>query len=99
MLPIVWRASAHDDLSEIVRYNAAEDPPAARPLDGLIEATVQPTSQHPDLYHKRERTPPCGRSSRTPASLLYLVAAFIEVMAVVPRAVRVSRRLTSAVPA
>lgn len=26
MLPIVWRASAHDDLSEIVRYIAAEDP-------------------------------------------------------------------------
>lgn len=84
MLPIVWRASARDDLSEIIRHIAAEDPPAARRLKRLIEEAVLPTAQHPYLYHKSERIPGMREIVAHPNYIvLYRVAAFIEVVAVV----------------
>ncbi|MBU2733534.1 type II toxin-antitoxin system RelE/ParE family toxin, partial [Acidithiobacillus ferridurans] len=37
MLPIIWRASAGDDLANIIRYIANENPPAARRMKRLLE--------------------------------------------------------------
>ena len=38
MLPVVWRASARDDLREIVAYIARENPIAARRMKDLLAA-------------------------------------------------------------
>lgn len=50
MLPIVWRASARDDLLQIIRYIANEDPKAARQLKERLESVVLPLAEHPYLY-------------------------------------------------
>ena len=50
MLPILWRASARADLASIIRTIAIENPPAARQMRGLIEASLLPAAEHPYLY-------------------------------------------------
>ncbi|OLU33664.1 addiction module antitoxin [Pseudomonas sp. PA15(2017)] len=50
MLPIVWRATARDDLLQIIRYIADEDPKAARQLKERLESVVLPLAEHPYLY-------------------------------------------------
>lgn len=50
MLPVVWLASARDDLRQIVIYIARENPPAARRMKIRIETSVLPLSEHPYLY-------------------------------------------------
>ncbi|UQY32889.1 type II toxin-antitoxin system RelE/ParE family toxin [Pseudomonas fulva] len=50
MLPIVWRATARDDLLQIIRYIANEDPQAARQLKERLESAVLPLAEHPYLY-------------------------------------------------
>jgi toxin ParE1/3/4 len=50
MLPIRWRASAVDDLEEIVAYISARNPVAARGLRDRIETCVLPLSSHPYLF-------------------------------------------------
>jgi toxin ParE1/3/4 len=55
MLPLVWLASAAEDLLEIVRYIAAENPAAARKLKQRIEDAVLPLAEHPYLYRSSDR--------------------------------------------
>ena len=50
MLPIVWRVTARDDLLQIIRYIANEDPQAARQLKERLESAVLPLAEHPYLY-------------------------------------------------
>lgn len=50
MLPIVWRATARDDLLQIISYIANEDPKAARQLKERLESVVLPLVEHPYLY-------------------------------------------------
>ncbi len=50
MLPIVCRATARDDLLQIIRYIANEDPKAARQLKERLESVVLPLAEHPYLY-------------------------------------------------
>ncbi|EDA0235365.1 type II toxin-antitoxin system RelE/ParE family toxin [Salmonella enterica] len=57
MLPIVWLASARDDLMQIVTYIAHENPPAARRLKIRLEASVTPVAEHPYLYPSSDRVP------------------------------------------
>ncbi len=46
-LPLIWRASARDDLASLIRAIAQENPCAARDMKALIEAPVTPASEHP----------------------------------------------------
>ena len=57
MLPVLWRASARDDLAQIIRYIANENPPAARRMKRLLEEAVLPAAEHPYLYRQSERVP------------------------------------------
>ncbi|MEY2343267.1 type II toxin-antitoxin system RelE/ParE family toxin [Acidithiobacillus sp. IBUN Pt1247-S3] len=57
MLPIAWRAPARDDLANIIRYIANENPLAARRMKRLLEESVLPTAEHPYLYRQSERIP------------------------------------------
>ncbi|MGL4860177.1 MAG: type II toxin-antitoxin system RelE/ParE family toxin [Enterobacteriaceae bacterium] len=50
MLPIIWRQSARNDLANIIRYIANENPFAARRIKTLIEDAIQPTAEHPYLF-------------------------------------------------
>ncbi len=55
MLPVIWRATARDDLAEIVRYVASKNPPAARRLKRMLEEAILPAAEHPYLYRQSER--------------------------------------------
>ena len=50
MLPVVWRAAARSDLTQIIRFVANQNPIAARRLRLVIEAAVLPAAEHPYLY-------------------------------------------------
>ncbi len=50
MLPVFWSAKALDELEAIAGYIAQFNPSAAENLQGLIEASVLPLSDHPYLY-------------------------------------------------
>lgn len=84
MLLIEWRASAREDLAEIVGFIAQHNPAAARRMMALIEAAVLPAAEHPYLF----------RSGRVPGTreivahpnyvVVYRVTStVIEVVAVV----------------
>jgi len=85
MLPVVWLASAGDDLRKIVSYIARENPPAARRMKKLLEASVLPLAEHPYLYRQSERAPGLREIVAHPNYIvLYRVAANrIEVVNVV----------------
>ncbi len=57
MLPVVWRASARDDLREIVAYIARDNPIAARRMKNLLAAAIMPVAEHPYLFRASERIP------------------------------------------
>lgn len=57
MLPIVWRASARDDLREIIAYIAHDNTVAARRMQRLLEEAILPVSEHPYLYRSSGRVP------------------------------------------
>ena len=50
MLPIEWRATAREDLAEILSFISAKSTSAARRLAADIQAAVQPTAEHPYLF-------------------------------------------------
>jgi len=84
MLPIVWLASARDDLRQIITYIAHENPSAARNMKQRLEASVLPVAEHPYLYRQSERVPGLREIVAHPNYLvLYRVAETrIEVVAV-----------------
>lgn len=55
--PIIWRASARNDLAEIIRYVANVNPPAARRLRQVLMESVLPVSEHPYLYRQSQTIP------------------------------------------
>jgi toxin ParE1/3/4 len=57
LLPIVWRKTARDDLAQIIRYIALENPLAAQRMKRLLEDAVLPLAKHPRLYRISERVP------------------------------------------
>lgn len=57
MLPIVWLASARDDLRQILTYIALENPSAARRMKKLLQRSVVPAAAHPYLYRQSDRIP------------------------------------------
>ncbi|MDR2195691.1 MAG: type II toxin-antitoxin system RelE/ParE family toxin, partial [Gallionellaceae bacterium] len=57
MLPIIWRASARDDLRRIIRHIASDNPPAASRMKNLLEAAVMPASTYPYIGHLSDRIP------------------------------------------
>jgi toxin ParE1/3/4 len=50
MLPIEWRASAREDLADIIGFIAQKNPAAARRMKALIEAATLPAAEHPYLF-------------------------------------------------
>ena len=50
MLPIFWRVSARDSLASIIFHISEHDPPAARRMRQLIEASILPAAEHPYLF-------------------------------------------------
>lgn len=85
MLPVVWRASARDDLHEIVTYIARENPAAARRMKDLLAAAIIPVAEHPYLFRVSERIPGLREVVAHPNYIvLYKVASDrIEVVSVV----------------
>lgn len=85
MLPVVWLASARDDLRQILTYIALESPSAARRMKGLLQMSVLPVAEHPYLYRQSERIPGLREIVAHPNYLvLYRVATTrIEVVNVV----------------
>ena len=55
MLPIEWRATAKEDLAEILAYIHARNPRAAARIFELIESALEHTSVHPYLYKQGTR--------------------------------------------
>ena len=86
MLSIVWRSTARDQLSEIVRDISDENPVAARRAKNVIESAVLPAAEYPYMYRASERVPGLREvvARPTPYIVLYRVASdHIEVVAVV----------------
>ena len=50
MLPILWRATAREDLAEIIGYIAERNPTAARSMLAQLESAIIPAAEHPYLY-------------------------------------------------
>lgn len=51
----MWRASARDDLREIVTYIARDNPIAARRMKELLAASIIPAAEHPYLFRASDR--------------------------------------------
>jgi toxin ParE1/3/4 len=84
LLPIIWRASASDDLASIISHIAEVDPLAARRIKRLIEEAVLPVAEHPYLYRRSERVPGLREIVAHPNYVvLYHVLDCIEVVSVV----------------
>ncbi|RFO94736.1 hypothetical protein DIC66_21910 [Rhodoferax lacus] len=84
-LPIVWRASARNDLAEIIRYVANVNPLAARRLREVLMDSVLPTSEHPYLYRQSQTVPALREIVAHPNYIVYyrVAATCIEVVNVV----------------
>lgn len=50
MLPIMWRASAREDLTQLIGYIAEQNPAAARAMLTRLESAILPAAEHPYLY-------------------------------------------------
>lgn len=50
MLPILWRASAREDLTQLIGYIAEQNPAAARAMLTRLESAILPAAEHPYLY-------------------------------------------------
>lgn len=85
MLPVIWLASARDDLREIVAYIAHDNPPAARRVKNLLAQAILPIAEHPYLFRSSDRIPGLREIVAHPNYIvLYRVAAErIEIVNVV----------------
>jgi len=85
MLPIIWTAQAREDLREIVRYIAKDNPTAARRMRKLLEDSVLPLREHPLMYRQSQRMPLCREIVAHPNYLVFYRVAedCIEVVNVV----------------
>jgi toxin ParE1/3/4 len=52
MIPIVWSERALDDLDNIIAYVGVRSPQAGLRLYELIEASVRPAGEFPDMFRK-----------------------------------------------
>ncbi len=50
MRTLIWRPSAREDLAKIIAYIAERNPPAARHIRNLIEESVLPLAEQPELF-------------------------------------------------
>ncbi|MEJ7136923.1 type II toxin-antitoxin system RelE/ParE family toxin [Amphibiibacter pelophylacis] len=57
MARILWRASARDDLRQILTFIARENPAASRRLRTVIERAVLSAALHPKLFRHSDRVP------------------------------------------
>jgi len=57
MLPIVWSVEALDNLDEIVRYIAKDNPAAARRMHALLEGSVEMAAEYPQMYRLSRKVP------------------------------------------
>jgi len=85
MLPIFWRASARNDLAEIIRYVAQVNPIAARRLRQVLMESVLPVSEHPYLYRQSQTVPAVREIVAHPNYIVYyrVTATCIEVVSVI----------------
>jgi len=58
-LPILWTASAEDDLIAITDYIAERNPSAARRLAREIRASVLPVATFPYMFRESEKMSGC----------------------------------------
>jgi toxin ParE1/3/4 len=84
MLTITWRASAREDLTEIIGFIAEHNPAAARRMATTIEAAVLPTAEHPYLF-RAGRVPGTREIVAHPNYIVvyHVTSSVIEVVAVV----------------
>lgn len=84
-LPIIWRASARDDLTAIIRYVASVNPLAARSLRQVLMDSVLPVSEHPYLYRQSLTIPSMREIVAHPNYIVYyrVTASSIEVVNVI----------------
>jgi toxin ParE1/3/4 len=84
-LPIIWRASARNDLAEIIRYVANVNPIAARRLRQVLMESVLPVSEHPYLYRQSQTVPAMREIVAHPNYMVYyrVTATCIEVVNVI----------------
>jgi toxin ParE1/3/4 len=84
MLPIEWRASAREDLAEILGFIAEHNPQAARRMASMIEESVLPAAEHPYLF-RAGRVPGTREIVAHPNYVVVyrITASVIEVVAVV----------------
>jgi len=57
LLTVIWRASAREDLRQIISYIAKENSIAARRIKDLLEASIMPAAEHPYMYRMSTRVP------------------------------------------
>ncbi len=55
MLPIEWRASADDDLLQIMDFISERDAQAAERLFAQIERDIEHAAEHPYIYKRSQR--------------------------------------------
>lgn len=55
MLPVIWLASASEDLARIITFIAEVNPAAARKLKSRLEDVLLPVSEHPYLHRQSDR--------------------------------------------
>ena len=84
-LPIIWRASARNDLAAIIRYVANVNPLAARRLRQVLMESVLPVSEHPYLYRQSQTIPAMREIVAHPNYIVYyrVTATCIEVVNVI----------------
>lgn len=84
-LPIIWRASARSDLTEIIRYVANVNPPAARRLRQVLMESVLPVAEHPYLFRQSQTIPAMREIVAHPNYIIYyrVTASCIEVVNVI----------------
>jgi len=71
MLPVIWTPEAREDLREIVRYIARDNPAAARRMRKLLENSVLPVREHPLMYRQSQRMPSCREIVAHPNYLVF----------------------------
>jgi len=57
VLAIVWSREAQNDVRQIVRYIAGDNPAAARRMRERLQLAVLPAGEHPLMYRMSDRVP------------------------------------------
>jgi len=85
MLPVHWSVEALDNLDEIVRYIAKDNPTAARRMHALLQGSVDMAAEYPQMYRVSRKVPETREIIAHPSyRVFYRVAEdHIEVVAVV----------------